>query len=153
MTGRPAIVYWDSSIFLSYVNREEDRVSRVVTSLERATPDGDLEIVTSVLSVAEVASSYSWLEAAEDYQLNEQRADLLWDDNRFTLQDLDYEIALDARDFVRAAREQRLGLKPADAVHLATARALRADVVHTFDRRLFQYSSWLDIPITEPGPP
>ncbi|MGH7557373.1 MAG: hypothetical protein ACREMD_06290 [Gemmatimonadota bacterium] len=46
--------YWDSAVFLSYINATQDRVADIEGHLEQAR-QGKLELVTSTVSMVEVA--------------------------------------------------------------------------------------------------
>ena len=47
-------VYWDASVFLSYVNGEQERLPTIDALLEESR-NGEFTIVTSTLSITEVA--------------------------------------------------------------------------------------------------
>ena len=63
-------------------------------------------------------------------------------------------INLTKRHFGRAAELQKLGFKPADALHVAAAESLAADVVLTCDDRLCRAGrrarAHLRVPVTNP---
>jgi predicted nucleic acid-binding protein len=69
------------------------------------------------------------------------------------LVDIGEDIARGARDLMRAALPRGWRLKPNDAIHLATAAVIGADVVHTYDRTLWKYGELLGIPVHEPRDP
>ena len=49
-------ISWDASVFLEYVAGDDPaRMAILAAPIDRAGPDGDIELVTSVLSAAEVA--------------------------------------------------------------------------------------------------
>lgn len=76
--------------------------------------------------------------------------DTLWTDPLIKQIELYRDIAFDARDLVRSARLSGSGLKPADAIHLATARRIGTVEFHTYDSRLPQYASQMGFPIHPP---
>jgi hypothetical protein len=49
------LILWDASVFLDYVNGVADKLPILDALIDRAGPRGDIEIVTSMLSTAEVA--------------------------------------------------------------------------------------------------
>lgn len=61
-------------------------------------------------------------------------------------------IALKAQQLMRAAIVNKWSLKPADAIHLATAAQLKVQEFHTYDDRLEKFSSLDGIKFTI-GPP
>jgi predicted nucleic acid-binding protein len=63
-------------------------------------------------------------------------------------------IARDARDLVREVRfDQDKRLRPADAVHLATAVRMNAEEFHTYDGNLLKLTTDLPFKIMEPWTP
>lgn len=66
------------------------------------------------------------------------------------LVDFDPLLARDARGLIRRAISGgKPGLKPADAIHLASAVRVGASEVHTYDR-LDRYQPYLSVPVREP---
>lgn len=118
--------------------------------LDRAGPCGDIEIVTSTLSIAEVAlGRLDQTGQVVDPDV-EARIDAIWSDPIIKQIELHKAIALSARDLVRSARLVGAGLKPADAIHLATADRVEVSDFHTYDIRLFQYGEQLGFPVRQP---
>ncbi|MDQ3692078.1 MAG: type II toxin-antitoxin system VapC family toxin [Chloroflexota bacterium] len=150
MAEQPLLIYWDASVFLDYVNGVPDKLPLLDALLDRAIPGGDVEIVTSMLSITEVAFGYLDQFAQHFDPAIQAKIDALWTDPIIKQVELYKEIAFEARDLVRTARLAKKGLKPPDAIHLATARRIGAVEFHTFDHRLFQYASQLGFPIIEP---
>lgn len=72
-------LYWDSSVFLSYINETADRIE-VIDELLDQSGRGEIEIVTSVGTIVEVAFATS--EQAEHAlsESAEQKIDALWSD-------------------------------------------------------------------------
>ena len=54
MPANPRRIYFDANVFLAYVGNEQGRADTVQALLDEARRD-EIEIVTSVLSIAEVA--------------------------------------------------------------------------------------------------
>ncbi len=50
----PERVYWDACVFLSYINGEQERLP-VIDALLEESRSGKIEIITSTVSLAEVA--------------------------------------------------------------------------------------------------
>lgn len=146
------IVYWDSCVFLSYVNGYLDRMPVLDVLLDESA-GGAINLFTSSLAHVEVAFSASeQQQEALDPQV-EQRIDSLWADPEV----VEYHdgIGRVARGLMRSAVEVGWSLRPLDAIHLATAQWLcdvgqQVDELHTYDSRLSKYASMVDFPILEP---
>ncbi len=50
----PELIYWDASVFISYINNEPHRVSILDAILEEIEKNINRKIVTSVISKVEV---------------------------------------------------------------------------------------------------
>lgn len=150
MPDRRHLVYWDSCVFLDYVNGVAEKSPTLDALLDRAGPRGHIEIVTSTLSIAEVAIGRLDQSGHSVDPVVEARIDTLWSDPIIKQVELYKGIALEARDLVRSAYIAGAGLIPADAIHLATARRVGASDFHTYDTRLFKYAQQLGFPVREP---
>ena len=144
MPDPPQNLYWDSCVFLAYVNEEPDRVG-VVTDLLESSSNDEIKIFTSDLSRVEVAFSTSEQNKQSLDAQTEARIDNLWDDYVVTMVDFHIGIAGQARSLMRHAIENGWQMKPYDAVHLATAQwlsenGIRIDEFHTFDDRLDKFA-------------
>jgi predicted nucleic acid-binding protein len=93
------------------------------------------EIVTSTLTVTEVAFATQEKRAGALDPAVERRIDALWrPPSPVRLADFHVGIAEEARRLMREAiRHGWRRLKPGDAIHLATAVDLAADVLHTYN--------------------
>lgn len=107
MPGRPRRVYFDANVFLAYVGNEEGRADTVQTLLDEARR-GELEIVTSVLSIA------GWRSGAHerDHGLTEaggEAIDQLWTPKSpVTLVDVSQAATRTARTLIRDAKTHGL---------------------------------------------
>jgi predicted nucleic acid-binding protein len=121
------LIYWDSATFLAFFHAEADRVDLCQHTLERAR-NGDAVIITSALAVTECL----WLRGEKPIPKN--KADIL---RRFFRRSY-----IRVRGVTRAIAEsaQELvwdhGIKPKDAVHVATAINAKVDALETFDEGL-----------------
>jgi len=146
------ILYWDSCVWLSYINAIPDRLPIIDALLaESASEKGKIMIYTSVISQVEVA--FGIVEQTKkilDPQI-ESEIDELWAD-RDTLKLLEFHelIGLQARNFMRLGVSRGWQLKPIDAIHLATAKSIPTSEFNTYDTDLIKYSSDLGFPVTEP---
>lgn len=145
-------IYWDSDVFLSYINEMADRLPVLDALLaEAASPNGSIEICSSVLSQVEVAFARTEQDNRALDPTVEEKIDSLWADRK-AVKVVEYHeaIGVEARKLIRLAISQGYALKPVDAIHLATAKWFNAQEYHCYDQRLDKYSDILGIPILRP---
>ena len=136
MPEGPQRVYWDACVFLSFIENHPERVKAVRTWLEKAEA-GKVVIVTSTLSIVEVAFAKQEKDQRALNPEQEASIDNLWTpQSPVTLAEFHTPIAFEARRLMRDAMASGIGLKPADAIHLATCRTLEITEFHTYDGRL-----------------
>jgi predicted nucleic acid-binding protein len=127
--------YWDSCAFLAWLQNEADRVDACRDTIEQAKR-GEVLLVTSALTVAEVL----WIK--EGPRLTSDKATLL---NRFFRRSYIRVVNVDR---ATAERSQSLvwadGIRPKDAIHVATALKYQCDVLETFDGGLIGKSGQCD---------
>lgn len=143
--------YWDACVLLSYINGIPDRLP-TIEELIRLSRASEFEIVTSVLSQAEVAFAAIEKEQGKLSMGTEEAIDKLWLPGSpiKTVEFYDL-IAREARDIMRQGIEQGWGsLKPADAIHLATARRMEVSEMHTYDDRLLKWNGRLGFAVVQP---
>jgi predicted nucleic acid-binding protein len=145
-------IYWDSCLWLSYVNGIPDRLPVLDALLaESASSTGNIEIYTSVISQVEVA--FGKMEQ-DNHVLDpniEEQIDQLWAD-RDAVKLVEYhdEIGKEARKLMRASVERGWKLKPIDAMHLATAKHMKINEFQTYDDHLERYSDDIGCDIQKP---
>jgi predicted nucleic acid-binding protein len=136
-------VYWDACSWIALIQKEkitqpggqiEDR-EMMCRSVIEAAKKNRLEIVTSAFCLAEVCKSPDVRGGSPD-----RIADFFENDY----------ILITAVDTVVGHRARKLmasgyaGLRPPDAVHVATALILNVDEMHTFDDALLALNGKLD---------
>ena len=144
MSSKARVIYWDSCVFLHYIEGTRQWMPVLDALLEEASQSNDLVIVTSTISITEVA----FAEPERDNQNLDPKIvaaiDDLWND-RSAVKLVEYSevIARDARELLR--RKVQLGrhLKPMDAIHLATAVNRHVSDFHTMDGKLQR--DWQDL--------
>lgn len=151
MPAEGRLVYWDADVLLSYIDGDAERLPTIDELLRRARA-GNIELVTSVLSQAEVAFASEEKEAGQLDPAIEANIDELWKPaSPITLVEVHPAIVRSARDLIRSAvAAGRSGLKPADAIHLATAERMGAVEFHTYDTGLTKHSAGVGFTIREP---
>ena len=144
-------VYWDSCVFLAYIDGVEERLPTLDAVLGDAE-QGNIELLTATLSIAEVACGQVERSQQRLSPHVLERIEQLWiPPSPIKLVELHTLIAEEARDLIRSGLSKGwTGLKGADALHLATARRMQVDEFHTYDARLRRYSGQLGFTIREP---
>lgn len=144
MATSPRRLYWDACAWIALIQNEklradsgrliEDR-GMMCRSVTEAAKAGAIEILTSTLSLAEVC---------KDPAIKNQTADAISDyfeNDYLLLVNVDRLVGERAR---RLLTSGLAGLKPPDAVHLATAAMAGVEELHTFDGRLLNLSGMID---------
>jgi predicted nucleic acid-binding protein len=145
-------VYWDADTFVSLIEKTPERIEILDALLkESANTDSPLQIVTSTISIAEVA----YIESERDGGLDkavEGAIDALWAD-RDSVKFIDYHqgLGVEARSLIRQALSDGIsGLRSADAIHLASARSIGASEIHTYSKDWPRFAKIVGCLIREP---
>lgn len=147
----PPRFYWDSCVFLSYVNGDEDRVGDISSLLEAAEKK-EIEIVTSTATVVEVAFGAAERKQSALSDEMEEEISKLWEPaSPVVLAEFHVLIAEAAQRMIRSGIPAGWALKPMDAVHLATAERLKVAEFHTYDGPLKKWASRVSYSIKEPN--
>jgi len=134
------VLYWDADVLLSYINGVEGRVEHVRALLADAD-NGVVDIFTSMLSVTEVA--FAAQEKAQRQLSEQEEAAIraLWlPESPLRLVEFHLLIAERSRGLLREAVGRGWGLKPADAIHLASAENVSATKLCTYN--LADFEKW-----------
>jgi predicted nucleic acid-binding protein len=135
---RPKRVYWDACVWIAYIKQEvvavggkqenrHDMCRPVLLEAEK----GNIEIVTSAFTLAEVCKSPEVKESQVDHLPS------FFDKSYILLVPVDKVVGQKAQAMQLAGMT---GLKPADAVHLASAYVAKCAEFHTFDDTLIKMS-------------
>lgn len=147
------LVYWDSCLFIDYLNATPAGVEIVLPLVEEART-GKITIVTSTFSLAEVAYASRELTEGLDPAIEDAIDSMFRDKSLLTLVEYDQEIGADARRLIRRTLIGAKTIKPADALHLASAAAVGADALYTFDGDFLESADVLAVvPAMRPEPP
>lgn len=146
------LIYWDSTVWLSYVNGEPDRLPVIDSILaESASDKGKYRLFTSVLTQVEVAFAKSEQDGQALDPDVEDQIDQLWNDTEsLSLIEFHEGIGKAARTLMRLCLTIGRSLKAMDALHLATAKFINADEIHTYDAKWLGLTDLLGIPIKLP---
>src|SRR5579875_3112539 len=102
MPGKSRRIYWDANVFLHYIEGTAAYFTTLQGLLRQASTDNDLEIVTSTLSIAEVAYSAAEKQKGTLDPLIERAIQALWDDrSAVILVDVSILVVSEARDLIR----------------------------------------------------
>ncbi len=123
-------VYWDSDVFISFLQQEPGRYAVLRHWVERAE-NGEAQIVASAFSLCEVAR-------VDDDLLPEEQERMIvgfFGNPYILIQQVDEHVAQQARAIVR---ELRMSAK--DAVHVASAIQANVSVMHSYDAEMLKHS-------------
>ncbi|MCE9582751.1 MAG: PIN domain-containing protein [Planctomycetes bacterium] len=132
------LVYWDSDCFVGWLEADEpDKKSACQGTLEKAEK-GDLLIVTSALTIAEVLClrGHKALPKAQ-----EQKVVAFFESPFIEIRQVDRRVAEQARRMVWDNR-----IHPKDAIHVATALAHSVPMLNTFDAGLIKHDGKVGVP-------
>lgn len=155
-TEKKAYFYWDSCVFMSYINGHKDRMPTIEALWREIGGNNSARIITSYFTQVEVAFAEREMNEGKLDPDIEQAIKNMWRDESVVLVELHQTITDISRDLMRTALERGLSVpKGKDAIHLATARWVSENVspiikFHTYDEKLFPLSDLIGIPIKQP---
>lgn len=137
MTDKSPLLYWDSCPFIALIGKNEERRDMCRLIMKEAEK-GNLHIVTSAFTFAEVIrpEEEPILDTVQEIEVLRFLAN-----EYIIVRYVDRQIGDIARQVAR-----QTGLKPPNAIHVATALKLEANLLHTYDRRILAQNDKLGIP-------
>ena len=138
----PICRYWDSTNFISLIAEDEPARADICQHILEDADQGNCRIIISALAIAEVIKPKGQPVLAEDAETTISNFFL---HDYISVYDLTRTIAENARKLAR-----QHGLKPNDAVHLATAIGAGVDVFETYNTNDFSGLEGIPFPIREP---
>ena len=133
MVDRPRRIYWDSSCFICFLNRNELDRRAVCEDILRNAESGAVTLYTSTLAIAEVIFPRRSA-LPNPRRLTTEEAARITDMFKWSWLrkvDVDQRIAFRAAELARDH-----GLYPADSIHAATAILVGVDALQRWDRDL-----------------
>lgn len=149
-------LYWDSCVFLAFLNQEVGRADVIQTLWDEIAKNNKGQIITSAISIAEVAAAQQERDQHAIQPDTEAKIDAMWNDPTVQLIEVMPQLLFGARQLMRDALTQKWSLKSNDAIHLATARWVNRfgptpiQEIHTYDHALSRYSAILGVHVCEP---
>jgi predicted nucleic acid-binding protein len=151
----PRLLYWDSCVFLDYLESSPGRIETLDQIWEELEAIAGSKIYTTLFSTIEV----SYL--AQERKQHQPSADVLarldalwWNQPLVEIVEVNHKIATLARELVRRSIPADWRLTAPDALQLATAQWLHGirgiREIHTYDKRLHKYDSLLGVTVCEP---
>jgi len=117
-------IYWDANVFTYRLARRPDCIQILEHITDRAER-GEVEIVTSTFTLVEVCK----IEGIDDKDEQERMIAEFFENPYILLQQVDRYVAQTSREIIRNFS----GIKPKDAIHIASAIRAGASVLHTYD--------------------
>jgi predicted nucleic acid-binding protein len=140
MVSRPRRIYWDTGVFICFLNHQEQERRKICEDILHNAKDGGVKLYTSLWTAVEVIRP-KWIphpQPLTDEQVHKIQAMFRWP---WLLKVQVHEaVAFKAADLARI-----YGLKPADAIHAATAIMEEVDVLHAWDRDFSKVASLINI--------
>lgn len=150
MPDVPKLIYWDACLFLHYIEGTPKWMPILDSLIDDASKTGSIIIVTSTLSIVEVA----YAKAEKSGKALDPNViagmDALWADrSAVQLVEFDQVIARDARSLLRRSIEIGRKLTPPDAIHLATAAIMNVSECQSTDEPMQKWND-LGFPVRDP---
>ena len=130
--------YWDSDCFLGWLHEEPDKVEHCRQVLS-AAEDGNIVIVTSALTIAEVLALRGKVKIPSSER---EKVEAFFRQEYIAVRNITRRIAESARTYV-----WDYGVDPKDALHVATALDAGLTLMNTFDRGLQKKSGQIGQPM------
>ncbi len=137
--------YWDSNVFLGWLTPENDK-QEACLGVIKAAEKGDVKIVTSALTIAEVIYLKTYPKIAPE---ESEKIKAFFENDFILLINVDRRLAENARDLLW----EYTALKPKDAIHVASAIKAKVPRIDTFDGDLIGLDGQIGTPPIRIGKP
>ena len=131
-------IYLDSNVYIAFLNGGDSDHARIAADLMRSLRAGDVIAIASELLRVELSGKDG---------VGAKEAAALLSDANIEWSPVDRRVAELARTLVVERK-----LKPADAIHLATASLRSAERLMTWDERFYKAADTTVLPVSEPSP-
>lgn len=146
------LLYWDTDVFLSYLNEHPQRLPILEAILDEVEKSKQDKIVTSAITKVEISwVAHEKLNRVLDPE-EEKRIDSLWNDSAIVeVIEFNDEIALIARSLMRGGMMNGWKLRTFDAIQIASAEWVQATELNTYNLSDFKkFEEMIGIPIRNP---
>lgn len=158
MSAKLEYTYWDACVFSSYHGAIPDRAPTIDAILAEVQKDRNRRIITSSISILEVAFATGHGPARPITTDHAEKIDALWRDTHIVeLVDIHQHLLFQARRLIRQAFDNSFTkLTPNDALHLATATWINQHIgavveIQTYDNYWLNHiHNLIEIKICEP---
>lgn len=144
MPNNPKLIYWDSDVFISRLQMWPGRVD-TLRQFTEAAERNEINLVISTFSLAEIAKVPGLNgDPVKDKPLTEvelAKISAYFENDYIIIRPLTIDIAEMAREYVC-----KHGLKPPDAVHVATAIYWNVPLLHSYDDKLCKRTGLIGSP-------
>jgi predicted nucleic acid-binding protein len=153
MSGSLPRIYWDANCCIAYFQKEPAHFATVETLLHEANVAKTIQIVTSVLSIMEVTFTEMERKSGVLSAAEQAILDRFWSGSGgILLVDFNESVGRHARDircddFTSHSIKTK---KTADLIHIATARYMGVDQVHSTDPHVLRYHGRYGLSVTPP---
>lgn len=134
------LVYWDSCVYIDCIQKTPGRWAQIEPVLRQAE-QGEIEFVASALVIAEVVKCPAI--ASDDDKIRD-----FFENDFIKFRNVDRRTAEEAAKLSRAH-----GIKPPDAIHVATAIMTKCETLHTYDDKLLVFDGKAGVPRLAIGNP
>lgn len=131
-------IYLDANVYIAFLNGGDSDQAPIAADLMRSVRAGDVVAIASELLRVEVSGKDG---------VGAKEASTLLSDTNIERSPVDRRVAELARTMVVERK-----LKPADAIHLATASLRSAERLMTWDEKFQKAADTKELPVSEPRP-
>ncbi|HRQ39046.1 MAG TPA: type II toxin-antitoxin system VapC family toxin [Chloroflexota bacterium] len=156
MPDKGRFIYWDSNVFLAYLNGEDGRVNIIDDLWNEIEKEKSDRIITSVATSIEVfCASYEKKRGKLDPSVEVIIREMFYNQSIILCVETSSAIADISRNLLRFAISKSWALRTFDALELATAKWVHENVhnvdeFHTYDDKLEKFGPQIGIKIAQP---
>lgn len=137
MANSPKPIYWDTDVFIHRIQKSPEHIA-ILQQITDAAERGEVVFVQSTFTISELVKDPDGEKLTET---QESAIETFFENEFVIVRTLTEQIAFLSR---RIAREH--GLKPGDAVHVATAIFWKVPILHTYDEKLLKRNGLIGDP-------